>query len=80
MRTLLVLAEHPDLAEAIRAALNAESFRVLHRSGLEEAEPLLAHGLIDNSVYVQDLTYIFVLLLVLVVYLPNTRAIDEPLI
>lgn len=37
---------------------------------------LLAHGLIDNSVFVQDLTYIFVLLMSLAVYLSNTRAID----
>jgi O-antigen ligase len=36
---------------------------------------LLAHGLIDNSVYVQDLAYIFVLLLAL----SNVRAIDEPI-
>lgn len=45
-----MLAEHPDLAEAIRAALNAESYRVLHRSGLEEAEPLLVHGLVDACI------------------------------
>jgi signal transduction histidine kinase len=45
MKTLLVLAEHPDLAEAVRAAVNAEQYRVLHRFNLEEAEPLLAHGL-----------------------------------
>ena len=47
MKTLLVLAEHPDLAEAIRAGLDAERYRVLHRSSLEEAEPLLVHGLAD---------------------------------
>jgi O-antigen ligase len=37
---------------------------------------LLAHGLVDNSVFVQDLTYIFVLLLGLTVNLSNTGAID----
>jgi signal transduction histidine kinase len=45
MKTLLVLTEHPDLAEAVRAAVNSEQYRVLHRFNLEEAEPLLAHGL-----------------------------------
>jgi signal transduction histidine kinase/ActR/RegA family two-component response regulator len=45
MKTLLVLGEHPDFAEAIRSGLDSEQFRVLHRSKLEEAEPLLVHGL-----------------------------------
>jgi signal transduction histidine kinase len=45
MKTLLVLAEHPDFAEAIRAAVNPEHYRVLHRANLNDAEPLLAHGL-----------------------------------
>jgi O-antigen ligase len=40
---------------------------------------LLAHGLVDNSVYVQDLVYVFVLMLALAVRLQNGRAIDEPL-
>jgi O-antigen ligase len=39
---------------------------------------IVTHGLIDNSVFVQDLVYIFVLLLALTVTLPNIRAIDEP--
>jgi O-antigen ligase len=39
---------------------------------------LLTHGLIDNSVFVQDLCYVFVLLLALSSQLSNTRAIDEP--
>ena len=38
MKTLLVLAEHPDLAEAVRNAVNAEQYRVLHRFNLEEAD------------------------------------------
>jgi signal transduction histidine kinase/ActR/RegA family two-component response regulator len=45
MKTLLVLAAHPDFAEAIRAGLNPEEYRVVHRASFEEAEPLLAHGL-----------------------------------
>jgi O-antigen ligase len=38
---------------------------------------LLAHGLVDNSVYVNDLAYIFVLLLGLAANQPNARSIDE---
>jgi O-antigen ligase len=38
---------------------------------------LLAHGLVDNSVFVIDLAYIFVLLLGLSTHLPNVSAIDE---
>ena len=45
MRTLLVLAAHPDFAETIRAGLNPEQYRVVHRADAQEAEPLLAHGL-----------------------------------
>jgi signal transduction histidine kinase/DNA-binding response OmpR family regulator len=50
MRTLLVLAENPELAESLRGALNAESYRIIHRAGLEEAEPLLVHGLVDACI------------------------------
>lgn len=38
---------------------------------------LLAHGLVDNSVYVNDLAFVFVLLLGLNIRLMNIRAIDE---
>lgn len=37
----------------------------------------LSHGLVDNSIYVHDLAYIFVLLSGLAMSLSNTRAIDE---
>jgi signal transduction histidine kinase len=47
MKTLLVLAEHPDFAEAIRAGIPGEQYRVVHRRNLEEAEPLLVHGLAE---------------------------------
>jgi signal transduction histidine kinase/DNA-binding NarL/FixJ family response regulator len=47
MKTLLVLAEHPDLAEAIRATVDAAQYRVLHRLNVDEAEPLLVHGLAE---------------------------------
>lgn len=54
MKTLLVLALHPDLADAIRSAVNPEHYRVLHRSSLEDAEPLLG-GLVDICVMDLDL-------------------------
>ena len=44
MRTLLVLAQHPALLEAIGTSLNPEQYRVIHRATLEEAEPLLISG------------------------------------
>jgi len=56
MRNLLVLAEHPELAEAVRAAANPEAFRVLHRINPVEAEPLLVHGLVDACLVDLDLT------------------------
>ena len=43
MKTLLVLGQHPDFAEAVRAAVNPDSYRIIHRFSLDEAEPLL-HG------------------------------------
>ncbi len=39
---------------------------------------LISHGMIDNSVFVQDLCYIFVMLLALPLTLSNIGAIDEP--
>ncbi|HWQ91364.1 MAG TPA: ATP-binding protein [Clostridia bacterium] len=56
MKTLLVLAEHPDLADAIRAGLKPEYYRVVHRTSAEEAEPLLSHGLAHACVLDLDLT------------------------
>src|SRR6185437_4946747 len=50
MKTLLVLAEHPDFAESVRAGVNAEQYRLVHRTTLEEAEPLLVHGLADACI------------------------------
>lgn len=47
MRTLLVLAQHPELADAIRAGVDSEHFRVVHRGDVEEAEPILSVGLVD---------------------------------
>ena len=56
VRTLLVLAEHPELVEAIRAALNSADYRIVHRMTLEEAEPLLVHGLVQACVLDMDLS------------------------
>lgn len=50
MKTLLVLANHPELPEAIRAALSREPYRILHRVSAEEAEPLLVHGMADACI------------------------------
>ena len=38
---------------------------------------LLAHGLVDNSIYVHDLAYVYTLLLGLAVHLSNIRPIDD---
>ena len=45
MKTILVLSPHPETAETIRAALNPELYRIIHRTGEAEADPMLAHGL-----------------------------------
>jgi signal transduction histidine kinase len=55
MKTILVLASHPDFAEAIRTSLNAEQYRVVHRHTVEEGEPLLVHNLIAACVLDADL-------------------------
>lgn len=56
MKTLVVLAEHPEMAEVVRAAVNPEQYRVLHRTNPEEAEPLLVHGLADGCIVDVELT------------------------
>jgi nitrogen-specific signal transduction histidine kinase/CheY-like chemotaxis protein len=55
MKTILVLSAHPDFAEAIRASLSAEQYRVVHRQTVDEGEPLLVHGLIAACVLDADL-------------------------
>jgi nitrogen-specific signal transduction histidine kinase/CheY-like chemotaxis protein len=55
MKTILVLSAHPDFAETIRAALNPEQYRVIHRLGVEEAEPMLTHGLATVCILDVDL-------------------------
>src|SRR5512137_2634504 len=51
MTTLLVIAQHPALPEAIMHAVAPEEYRVLHRINLDEAEPLLHPGLIDACIF-----------------------------
>lgn len=55
MKTILVLSNHPDFAEAIRAGLAAAHYRVVHRLTVDEAEPLLAHGLVAACILDADL-------------------------
>jgi signal transduction histidine kinase/DNA-binding NarL/FixJ family response regulator len=55
MKTILVLSAHPDFAEAIRASLSVEQYRVVHRQTVDEGEPLLVHGLIAACVLDADL-------------------------
>ena len=50
MKTVLVLAQHPELAQVLPQALNAEQYRVLHRATIEEAEPLMAGGMADACI------------------------------
>jgi len=56
MKTLLLLTEHPDLVEEVRACVNPDHYRVTHRANLEEAEPLLVHGLMDACILEVELT------------------------
>ncbi len=56
MRTLLVLARHPDLANDIREGISATAYKVIHRINVEEAEPLMVHSLVDACIIDMDLT------------------------
>ena len=56
MKTLLVIAKQPSLAEAVRAVLGAEDFRVLHHVEVWAAEPLFSQGSIDAVILDAELT------------------------
>src|SRR5688572_9664567 len=56
MKTILVLAQHPELAETLRGGLSPEQYRIVHRATVDEAEPLLAHGLASACVVDVELT------------------------
>lgn len=47
MKTLLVIAPQPGLAEAVRSVLDAGAFRVLHHAEVWAAEPLFSQGSLD---------------------------------
>ena len=55
MKSILVLSNHPGFAETVRAGLDAAHYRVVHRLTVDEAEPLLAHGLVAASILDADL-------------------------
>jgi len=55
MKTILVLSSHPDFAETVRAGLDSAQYRVVHRLSVDEAEPLLVHGLAAACVLDADL-------------------------
>jgi signal transduction histidine kinase len=56
MKTLLVLAEHPDFPESIRTGVDPKRYRVIARSHVDEAEPLLEHGLAEVCIVDIQLT------------------------
>src|SRR6478752_2650457 len=56
MKTLLVLATHPDFAEAVRTSVGSTQYRVVSRATVEEAEPLLAHGIANLCIIDLELT------------------------
>ena len=55
MKTILALSNHPAFAETIRAGLNPEQYRVVHRLNVDEAEPLLVHGLVAACILDTDM-------------------------
>jgi signal transduction histidine kinase/DNA-binding response OmpR family regulator len=55
MKTILVLSPHPDFVESIRTALSEADYRVIHRMSVDDAEPLLVHGIISACVLDIDL-------------------------
>ena len=56
MKNLVVIAQHPGLAEAVRAVLNTGEFRVLHHAEAWAAEPLFNQGMVDAILLDADLT------------------------
>ena len=56
MKTLLVLAKQSGLAEAIRAVLDPELYRVVHHQEAWAAEPLFRREIFDACVLDADLT------------------------
>ncbi|MDD5141365.1 MAG: ATP-binding protein [Verrucomicrobiales bacterium] len=55
MKSILVLSNNPEFAEAIRTSLDAAQYRVVHRLTVDEAEPLLVHGQVAVCILDADL-------------------------
>src|SRR5215469_833007 len=55
MKTILVLSPHPDFVETIRVSLGEEAYRVVHRMDVDQAEPLLVHGIVSACILDIDL-------------------------
>ncbi len=55
MKTILVLSPHPNFATEIRNCLSDTDFRIVHRLSVDEAEPLLVHGLVSACILDTDL-------------------------
>lgn len=55
MKTILVLSPHPDFFETIRTSLSEEAYRVVHRMDVDQAEPLLVHGIVSACILDIDL-------------------------
>src|SRR5262245_9874691 len=58
MKTILVIAPQPGLADAVRAVLDPQLFRVLHQKQVWEAELFLTSAGIDLTILEADLTNI----------------------
>lgn len=56
MKTVLVLATHPDLPDALRTALDPERYRLVHRLDAADAEPLLSRAMVDVCIIEADQT------------------------
>lgn len=47
MKTILVISPHPESADTIRAGLDPELYRIIHRANPEDADPLLTQLLVQ---------------------------------
>ncbi len=56
MKTILVLTEHPDFAESVRVSVGPAQHRVIHRTDLQSAEPLLSPDMLDACILDADLS------------------------
>ncbi len=47
MKTILVISPHPESAEVIRAGLDPDLYRIIHRANQEESDPILTQLLVQ---------------------------------